>query len=66
MFPDEHILERRSWQLHRLPWPIPAAVIMRMTEEDFDRLDMAADRDEWWRTLNAIVSRVTDGDKEVA
>jgi hypothetical protein len=47
VFPDEHILERRSWQLHRLPWPIPAAVIMRMTEEDFDRLDMAADRDEW-------------------
>jgi hypothetical protein len=58
MFPDVDILERRLRQLERLPWPVPAAVIMRMTDEDFDALDMARDNDEWWRTLNAIVSRI--------
>lgn len=65
-FPDEHILERRIQQLHKLPWPIPAAVILEMKAEDFDALDMSTDRDDYWRTLNAIVSRVTDDDKEVA
>jgi hypothetical protein len=58
MFPDVDILERRLRQLERLPWPVPAAVIMRMTDADFDALDMARDNDEWWRTLNAIVSRI--------
>ena len=65
MFPDADILERRSRQLGRLPWPVPAAVIMRMTDADFDALDMAQGRDEWWRVLNAIVVRVTDSEKGV-
>ncbi len=60
MFSQTDILERRLRQLERLPWPIPAAVIMRMTEEDFDRLDMAKDPDEWWHTLNSIVARITE------
>jgi len=64
MFPDAYILERRLRQLQSLPWPIPAVVIMRMTDADFDALDMAACRDEWWRVLNTIVSRVSDSDKE--
>jgi hypothetical protein len=58
MFPDVDILERRLRQLERLPWLVPASVIMRMTDADFDALDMARDNDEWWRTLNAIVSRI--------
>jgi hypothetical protein len=58
MFPDADILERRLRQLERLPWPVPAAVIMRMTDADFDALDMARDNDEWWCSLNAIVSRI--------
>jgi hypothetical protein len=58
MFPDADILERRLGQLERLPWPVPAAVIMRMTDADFDALDMARDNDEWWHSLNAIVSRI--------
>jgi hypothetical protein len=58
MFPDADIVERRLRQLERLPWPVPASVIMRMTDADFDALDMARDNDEWWRTLNAIVSRI--------
>ena len=65
MFPDADILERRLRQLERLPSPVPAAVIMRMTEADFDALDIAQDRDEWWRVLNAIVVRVTDSEKGV-
>jgi hypothetical protein len=56
MFPDTDILERRLRQLERLPWPIPAAVIMCMTEADLDALDMAK-QDEWWRILNTIVTR---------
>ncbi len=57
MFPDTDILERRLRQLERLPWPIPAAVIMCMTEADLDALDMAK-QDEWWHILNAIVTRI--------
>jgi hypothetical protein len=38
---------------------------MRMTEADFDALDMARDNDEWWRVLNAIMVRVTDSEKGV-
>ncbi len=66
MFPDAYILERRLAQLHRLPWPIPAAVIMRMTSEDLDALDMAANRDEWWSVLRQVVERITDENMEVA
>jgi hypothetical protein len=66
MFPDTYILERRLRQLQRLPWAIPAGVIMQMTDEDFDRLDMAGDTAEWWRCLNEIVTKITDRDKEAA
>ena len=65
MFPDADILARRLRQLERLPWPIPASIIMAMTEADFDALDMAQSRDEWWYVLNAIVVRVTDNEKGV-
>ena len=65
MFPDADILERRLRQLERLPRPVPATVIMRMTDADFDALDMAQGRDEWWRVLNAIMVRVTDSEKGV-
>jgi hypothetical protein len=58
MFPDTYILERRLRQLERLPWAIPASVIMRMTEVDFDLLDMAKDHDEYWSVLNRIVARI--------
>jgi hypothetical protein len=41
-----------------IPWPIPARVIMQMTDLDLDHLDMAADTDGYWPTLNAILSRI--------
>jgi hypothetical protein len=37
-----------------------------MTEADFDALDMAQSRDEWWHVLNAIVIRVNDNEKGAA
>jgi len=63
MFPDADIVERRLRQLERLPWPVPASIIMSMTEADFDALDMAQSRDEWWHVLNGIVIRVNDNEK---
>jgi hypothetical protein len=58
MFPDTDILERRLEQIHRLPWPIPAVMLLEITDEDLDALDGAWDNDEWWRTLNRIVMRI--------
>jgi len=44
-----------------LPWPIPALVIIEMTDEDLD--DLAAARpDEYWGVLNAIVRRIQGGE----
>jgi hypothetical protein len=58
MFPDTDILERRLEQIRRLPWPIPAVMVLEITDEDLDALDGAGDSDEWWRTLNRIIMRI--------
>jgi hypothetical protein len=58
VIPDQDILESRVQAMRDLPWPIPALVIMQMTDLDLDHLDMAADSDGYWPTLNAIVSRI--------
>jgi hypothetical protein len=39
---------------------------MSMIEADFDALDMAQSRDEWWHVLNGIVIRVNDNEKGAA
>jgi hypothetical protein len=54
---DTYITELRLKAVRELPWPIPATVLLEMTEEDLDRLAAASDRD-YWRILNAIVTRV--------
>jgi hypothetical protein len=61
-------VERRIRQLHLLPWPLSVSVILAMTDEDLDDLDAAgeAGRDEWWNTLNRIVVRIQDGEREAA
>jgi hypothetical protein len=61
MFPDVREYEPRLRVLQGLPWPIPARVLMRFTDEDLDCLAVAgeAGRDEYWRALNAIVARVS-------
>lgn len=54
MIPDAYILERRLQAVRELPWPIPALVVVGMTDEDLDRLAAASDRD-YWRVLNSVV-----------
>ena len=54
----EDLLESRVQAVRDLPWPIPAVVVVQMTALDLDHLDMAADTDGYWPTLNAIVSRI--------
>jgi hypothetical protein len=61
VIPDQDILESRVQAMRELPWVIPALVIMQMTDLDLDHLDMAADSDGYWPTLNAIVSRIQKG-----
>ena len=56
--PDTDLLERRVRVLRGLPWPIPAAVLMEMSDEDLDWLSAACDRDEYWHILNGVVRRV--------
>jgi hypothetical protein len=58
MIPNLDILERRIAAMRGVPWPIPALVIIEMTDEDLDLLDAAADTDRYWTVLNAIVSRI--------
>jgi hypothetical protein len=55
---DPDILESRVAAMRDLPWPIPALVVVSMTDEDLDNLDAAADTDKYWMVLNAIVSRI--------
>jgi hypothetical protein len=58
VIPDQDILENRVQAMRELPWVIPALVIIEMTDEDLHNLDAAADTDEYWTVLNAIVSRI--------
>jgi hypothetical protein len=58
VIPDTYIIDQRAKEVRELPWPIPAAVIMRMRDEDLDHLAAAQDRGEYWRILNAIVARI--------
>jgi hypothetical protein len=58
VIPDPYILRRRARVLHELPKMLPASVVMSLTEGDVDALDLAQDRSAYWRTLNAIVTRL--------
>jgi hypothetical protein len=57
LIPDAHITDLRAKVVRELPWPIPATVLMEMTDEDLDLL-AAASSDDYWRVLNAIVRRI--------
>jgi hypothetical protein len=61
VFPDARELDGRLAALHRLPWCIPATVVLEMTDTDLDTLADADDSD-YWRTLNDVVSRITGDD----
>jgi hypothetical protein len=66
VIPDVDILENRVQAMRELPWPIPALVIIEMTDEDLDNLDAAADTDRYWTVLNAIVSRIERIERKAA
>ena len=59
MIPDSYITELRLKAVRELQWPIPAAVLVEMTDEDLDRLSAATNRD-YWRVLNTIVTRISE------
>jgi hypothetical protein len=57
MMPDSYITELRLKAVRELPWPIPAAVLVQMTDEDLDHL-AAASQEDYWRVLNGLVRRI--------
>ena len=60
---DDEILRRRSNACARLPWVLPATVLLEITDADLDALASAPDG-EYWTVLNRIVYRITpDGTK---
>jgi hypothetical protein len=60
MIPDAPITELRLKAVRELPRPIPAAVLVEMTDEDLDRLAAAPDLDAYWRVLNGVVTRILE------
>ena len=58
MFLDERELLRRASALQRLPWIMPASVVLRMSDADLDALASAPDA-EYWAVLNRIVRSIT-------
>ena len=58
MIPDQNILQNRVQAMRELPWPIPALVVIEMTDEDLDLLDAVCEKPEYWGVLNAIVTRI--------
>lgn len=63
MIPDALLVEERLKTFLELPWVLPAAVMMEITDEDLDHLDAAADTDKYWTVLNGIARRI---EKEAA
>jgi hypothetical protein len=57
LIPDTLLVEERLKTFMELPWILPSAVLMEVTDEDLDYLG-AAGRSEYWTVLNAIVSRI--------
>jgi hypothetical protein len=60
VIPHADMLENRVQAMRELPWPIPALVVIEMSDEDLDRLDAAYETREYWSTLNTIVRRIQE------
>ena len=60
---DPYVMGRRLRQLHRLPWALPATLVVRLTDAHLDELDIAeqAGRGSYWLALNRIVHELTTG-----
>ncbi len=62
MIPDAFITDQRLKAFMELPWVIPASVVLEFRDEDLDNLGAAPTIDEYWHTLNDIVTRVRGGE----
>jgi len=60
----EDLLENRVAAMRDVPWPIPALVVISMSDADLDHLDGAADTDCYWSVLNEIVTRIQKGSEK--
>jgi len=58
MIPDLDILGRPGAAMRDLPWPIPAVVLLAMTDEDLDHLEAASGADRYWPTMNRVVALI--------
>jgi hypothetical protein len=56
---DDEILRRRASAYARLPWVLPATVLLEITDADLDDLASTPDG-EYWTLLNRII---TDGSR---
>ena len=63
MFPDARELERRAIAIQRLPWALPALVVVEISDANLDALADATP-EEYWAVLNSIVRRITGGDDD--
>lgn len=59
LIPHSLLVEERLKTFMELPWVLPAAVLMEITDEDLDNLATAT-KDEYWGVLNAIVRRIQE------
>jgi hypothetical protein len=55
---DRFVCERRIRAFQELPWPVSAATVIQLTDEEPDRLYAARDKDEYWRTLGSAARRI--------
>jgi hypothetical protein len=46
--------------VRELPWPIPAAVLVQMTDEDLDQPGRGCSPRLHWRILNGVVTRILE------
>jgi hypothetical protein len=63
VIPDALLVEERLKTFMELPWVLPAALLMEITDEDLDHLDAAWDTDRYWGVLNAIVRRIQENNQ---
>jgi hypothetical protein len=59
LIPDTLLVESRLKTFMDLPWVLPPAVLMEITDEDLDNLG-AAGPGEYWSVLNAVVRRIQE------
>ena len=65
MIPDTLLVKERLKTFMELPWVLPAAVLMEVSDEDLDNLG-AVGPEEYWSVLNGIVRRIQQEREDAA